>query len=111
MNGDRNIDKPVTPRRSMYQCRLIDFVLKYVDRITNANSLMGVKDSPIATLVTKGTLNRRMTREKATNLSTMHAKNVPPRKSAWVARKLGDIMIPLGSNQHENERVSLGQNK
>ena len=95
MNGERNIDKPVTPSRSMYQWRLIDFVLKYVDRMTNANSLMGVKDSPMAMLVTKGTLKRMMTKEKATNFNTMHAKNVPPRNNACSARKLGDIIIPV----------------
>merc|ERR1711937_636727 len=106
MNGERNIDKPVTPSRSMYQWRLIDFVLKYVDRMTNANSLMGVKDSPMAMLVTKGTLKRMMTKEKATNFNTMHAKNVPPRNNACSARKLGDIIIPIDDRNKATNTVS-----
>ena len=77
-----NIDRPVTPRKSMYHCLLIIFILKLVDRMTKANSLIGVKENPIAKLVVKGTLKSEITNEKTTNLMSMQVKKVPPKKKA-----------------------------
>ena len=82
VNGEMNIDKPVTPRKSMYHCLLIIFILKLVDRMTKANSLIGVKENPIAKLVVKGTLKSEITNEKTTNLMSMQVKKVPPKKKA-----------------------------